>query len=801
MIKAKRHAMKPVIINPESNFVVVTYWWGRGNSNRNFQRPCPATLKDDQKLTKQPINYEDMISKLFEKSCASAKCNYMAIEYPEFAVKGGYQAAINYKPEFIEKALKACYPRGVLYIDGDMLVKKYPNIFDTPNVDFMARGWSADVRDDNKVKPPHVNRDHLCFDPYLFETSGGTMFFGNTRTAHKLLQLWRKISAKHPGKADDRILSMIINQYRLVERINMISLPIEYLWLTLSYEPSEFEEFGKVDKKSFDHSQIMIEHPECLTAEEVASDLGAAGNRIPDNYVELVEDMVKCGKKTMHSYFYPFVFFTDKKYVKAFDFYLDWMNKYKIMTVVPYEETYGKYKEIAAKNVEKSKQVLPKVTRNSVVVSSKEIDLPNVHVAKTSVVPTILYYLTHGQDVYYLPEKGNAKSLEAVKKNARDSEIELVCKNKRMVPYEYKLDLDLDYPMYFSSKNIIIKHLLLMSKSLSSLSSVFNSSYGFVSRIRIDYVGTRKPRVKRSPKRPQSPKLKPATPPKPAPLTSKPASPSGHIFPKIVHQIWFGAKIDAWRQKMMEKVKRSAQKAGYKYRLWTNEDRTAENFPSTFKLQNEAIEFGQKTKQNRLAQVADLARIEIITRNGGIYLDSLFEVSPDLFKTISKAFENKDVEFVGANEDPCGLKCADGRGNHYISNSFFAGRKDNSLLKKLLSKSSIDSIDLHEKKINRTTGPYFLRKAISTHVDGNGQVKGVQLLDTMDIYPFPMSGSEQRPFIENHCLSKTVKKGWIEVRKDMYLNPNCMTTFKRKGAHKPLAIYQVGLGGTWDWQK
>ena len=32
----------PTIVNESSKFVVVTYWWGRGNFNSNTSRPCPA---------------------------------------------------------------------------------------------------------------------------------------------------------------------------------------------------------------------------------------------------------------------------------------------------------------------------------------------------------------------------------------------------------------------------------------------------------------------------------------------------------------------------------------------------------------------------------------------------------------------------------------------------------------------------------------------------------------------------------------------------------------------------------------
>jgi hypothetical protein len=31
---------KPTIVNNDSKFVVVTYWWGRGNLNANIARPC-----------------------------------------------------------------------------------------------------------------------------------------------------------------------------------------------------------------------------------------------------------------------------------------------------------------------------------------------------------------------------------------------------------------------------------------------------------------------------------------------------------------------------------------------------------------------------------------------------------------------------------------------------------------------------------------------------------------------------------------------------------------------------------------
>jgi hypothetical protein len=95
LARAKSHTLKPVIINEESNFVVITYWWGRGNLNKNTQRPCPEDLQEGQQLDVPPIKFEEMIAN-WENACKKHKCNYLAEEYAEFAVKGGYQHAINF---------------------------------------------------------------------------------------------------------------------------------------------------------------------------------------------------------------------------------------------------------------------------------------------------------------------------------------------------------------------------------------------------------------------------------------------------------------------------------------------------------------------------------------------------------------------------------------------------------------------------------------------------------------------------------------------------------------------------------
>jgi len=241
-----------------------------------------------------PIKFEEMISN-WEKSCRENNCNYLAVEYPEFTQEGGYQLAINAKPKFIEKALQLCSGRSVLYIDGDMNIRKYPAIFDMKNVDFMARGWWIDPRSSWKME------ESIMYDPYNFETSGGTMFFSSSEESNKLINLWIN-AAENPindGKADDRVLSLIFNTKGVLTWIRIIQLPVEYLWLTLDYDQRMLEYVYDYNFANMD-STIFIDHPECLTSEDTASGAGASSNRQPKFY-DFLEDVYPC-VETSHEY-------------------------------------------------------------------------------------------------------------------------------------------------------------------------------------------------------------------------------------------------------------------------------------------------------------------------------------------------------------------------------------------------------------------------------------------------------------------------------------------------------------------
>ena len=243
---------------------------------------------------KPPIQFEEMIDQ-WKMDCEKHGCNHLAVEYPEFAEDGGYQLAINAKPKFIQLALKLCAPRGVLYIDGDMNIRSYPGIFDIDNVDYMARGWWMDPRSNWKMT------ESIMYDPYNFETSGGTMFFSSSTAANKLLQLWIT-TAENPinaGKADDRVLSLVFNTQSVLTWIRIIQLPVEYLWLSLDYDERMSQNVYDYDIRKM-KSTVLIDHPECLTSEDTATGAGASNDRQPKFY-EFLEDVYPC-VETTHEY-------------------------------------------------------------------------------------------------------------------------------------------------------------------------------------------------------------------------------------------------------------------------------------------------------------------------------------------------------------------------------------------------------------------------------------------------------------------------------------------------------------------
>ena len=482
-----------------------------------------------------PITYGKMADR-WEQYCKESNCNYLAIDYPQFAVPGGYQMAINAKPLFIKRALELCYPRSVVYIDTDMLVRKYPSIFDMTDVDHMARGWHIDPRASYKSFPYEDEKGEMkqsiMFDPYTYETSGGTMFFSQSDESKGLINAWILESSKQyqKGKADDRILSLIFNTNKLLLSMKIIQLPVEYLWLSLDYDERNLEniyDYNFADMKS----SIFFEHPECLTSEETASGAGASSDRMPKFY-GFLEDIHPVSET-----FFEYITFPNKEMSDAFKDYHTYMggvtyvldgndeliakelvdpddpeNNAQPMYIVKYDEKFGNkkypgesdytYTDISNINIKRAKQMNLNFLGD--LMNDEYVEITDVFKEKESeIISLIIRLLIDGKNVIYNPSLKNGynklyydflreningiyKSLEFVfhPKTTNLTKAELLEFNSIFRPR-----METNQVMLFRSGNRILIDLLSLFVSFDELSNYINyGAYQFISRIRVGLI-------------------------------------------------------------------------------------------------------------------------------------------------------------------------------------------------------------------------------------------------------------------------------------------------------------------------
>jgi hypothetical protein len=518
IVNDDKHKLKPVIINPNSNFVVISYWWGRGNVNYNTQKPCREfykaldeenkkrteknqPLKPIPPLEEEPITFEAMVEQ-WKANMIKMKCNYLIEEYPEFAKPQGYQQAINCKPIYMKKALEACNGRSIVYIDCDMFIWKYPNLFDIKNVDYAARNWNSDPRGgESYADLDETIEDRTCFDSNIMEPSGGIMFFGSTPGAFEILDQWVLMSKKeiNKGKADDRIISILLNSDGFAAKYNIIQLPIEYLYLSDYYD--DF-----LTKK--DINKIIVEHPACLTSEDTATALGASNDRMPKYYKELVSNKINCDYHG--GIFYEYIYFEDVG-IKGIDdaaesyqvyfkiikhmksqfnaeinelipsFYLVPMyKKYKRSTI---KQIYGKNEVSTNNRIKKSLKFYkyyPKPTFED------KLNIQFISYGENC-IPKILAALKQNYDIFYIPKYLNKSitntSIKSIIANKPD-DIELITFVDSDL-YSNSPNFENDKPFYFSHKSNVLYHLVAMSTNIEiSFNNHFNSSFIFLSRIR-----------------------------------------------------------------------------------------------------------------------------------------------------------------------------------------------------------------------------------------------------------------------------------------------------------------------------
>jgi hypothetical protein len=489
---------------------------------KDFQNKSVYSVMNEEFRYLSPIKFEDMI-KLWENKCKENKCNFMAIEYDEFAKPGGYQMAINAKPLFIKKALELCGSKNVLYIDGDMTINKYPVIFDMTDVDFMARGWWIDARSSYKMD------ESILYDPYTFETSGGTMFFSQSHESKKLIDCWIEEANKphQQGKADDRILSLVFNTKKFLLNMKILQLPIEYLWLSLDYDERMLENVYDYDTSKMENS-IYIEHPECLTTEDTAVGAGSSSDRTPKYYMFL-EDLMPVSEEVQE-----YVMFNDKKFSNVFDDYYKFMgditylddgnpllyqkgfvdqsepgNNESPLYITKYEHRYGtkpknydgeKYSpnEVVAINTKRARKIRIKQYKSYKLykLNNDTIEI-NTEIKQIELIPLIISLLNTKKNVLYNPIFENGYNsgcytslIDEMNKKYHNLDFIFVPEiNGYHMNNIFKPKIALNQPILFRHGSHTLIQLLSTVFSLEEISYLFEyGSYQYISRMRIGYL-------------------------------------------------------------------------------------------------------------------------------------------------------------------------------------------------------------------------------------------------------------------------------------------------------------------------
>jgi hypothetical protein len=268
-------------------------------------------------------------------------------------------------------------------------------------------------------------------------------------------------------------------------------------------------------------------------------------------------------------------------------------------------------------------------------------------------------------------------------------------------------------------------------------------------------------------------------------------------IPKKVHLIWIGGEQPDYLKYFLKSFNKNMPQ--FEIRIWGNKELNKKHFPLTYeyikkakkyqgKPMREEKELGghiMRDKNNKpylhskWAQITDLMRLEIVYREGGFYFDTTFEILKPMYNLL-----NKKYKFVGCNEVQRFKRMS------FLSNSFFGAIPKSPILKRLLSKSYLNSIDFSSPYVDFQTGPHYLRSGINLS-------DNYLIYPSKYFYPFVEEYSEgvdppYRKSGKNKCHSKkrTINKkrikgkGFIKFPCDKY--------------PKSYALKHWQLGKTWS---
>lgn len=199
------------ILNKNSNFIIVSYYWGKDNVNNG---------------SVHQLTYGQQVERLIS-NCKKLKINYYFVRLPNLK-KENYQDALGLKPYFIKKCLDKFKQFNCIFMDTDLQILKYPHLFEM-DADCWFINWNEG--------------EYACYNPFQLELPGGIIGIGNTFNGRTLLDVL--IKYYKPRYAEDKSFSGIFTRNFLNVYTRCVWLPETYLYM--------FDSHTYVPKKGYTH--------------------------------------------------------------------------------------------------------------------------------------------------------------------------------------------------------------------------------------------------------------------------------------------------------------------------------------------------------------------------------------------------------------------------------------------------------------------------------------------------------------------------------------------------------------------
>lgn len=188
------------ILNPNSSFILVSYYWGEDVVNKG---------------SVHGLTYGQQVKRII-KDCQKLNINYYFVRMIEFEKKGTYQQALSYKPGFIQKCLDLFSNYKCIFLDTDLRVLHYPHLFEV-DADCFFINWNE--------------YDWGCYNPYQLILPGAVLGFANTKGAREMLKILMDYMNKHQHLAEDKTFSGIITRHFMNVYLRCVWLPETYLYM------------------------------------------------------------------------------------------------------------------------------------------------------------------------------------------------------------------------------------------------------------------------------------------------------------------------------------------------------------------------------------------------------------------------------------------------------------------------------------------------------------------------------------------------------------------------------------------